>query len=100
MASGDLVETVQMARENDLPEHAKSGTLAFIGGVLTAEINRKNIRRALDFLGHRFYGQKLALTYKSGDRQYSIEYRNQEDIDRALETIGQLDSLHVRIYQK
>jgi hypothetical protein len=97
LRSGELVQGARLARESDLPDGSKSGMAAFVVGVLTAEVNRENIRKVLDFLGNQFYGKTLTLAGEIDGMTYSIEYRNQKDIDQAIETIERLSNLRVKI---
>ena len=87
MQSGDLVEDAQLARESDLPEAAKSGITAFVVGVLTAEINRENLGKVMDYLGNLRYGKTLTLSGEFDGMTYNIEYRNKQELDQAAETI-------------
>lgn len=100
MQSGDLVQTTRLARETDLPDGAKSGAAAFLLGILTAEVNRENIGKVLGFLGNQFYGKTLTLSGEIEGMPYSIEYRNQADIDRAVDTIERLSNLRIQILAK
>lgn len=97
MSEGNIVESAQLARQTVLPEGAKTGALAFISGVLTAEISRENLIKALGFLGNRFYGKTLTLQYKANGLECSLEYRNEEEIEQALAAITRLESLRINI---
>ncbi|MEL6555844.1 MAG: hypothetical protein AAFQ63_20640 [Cyanobacteria bacterium J06621_11] len=97
MRSGNLVETARLARQEDLPEGAKSGMLAFVGGLLTAEISRENLKKTIGFLGNRFYGEKLTISYKVGDCEYVIDYRDPAKRDEAIASIEQLEHLRIRV---
>lgn len=97
LQAGDLVQDARLARESDLPDGSKSGMAAFVAGVLMAEVNRANIRKVLDFLGNQFYGKTLTLAGEMDGMTYSIEYRNQKDIDQAIETIERLSNLRLKI---
>ena len=100
LQSGDLVQDARLARESDIPEAAKPGIAAFLTGILTAEISRENIRKVIDFLGHQFYGKTLTLSGEMDGMSYSIEYRNQADIDQAIDTIERLSNLRIKIQNK
>lgn len=102
MQSGDLVEEAQLARESGVPEGARPGAAAFLIGILTAEVNLKNIRKVLDFLGNLVYGEDKTLVV-SGEMDgmtYNIEYRSQEDVDRAIDTIERLSNIRIKILEK
>lgn len=100
MQSGKLVKDARLAREVDLPESSKSGLAAFLVGVLTAEINRENIRKVMDFLGNQFYGKTLTLSGEIDGMAYNIEYRNKEDLDQAADTIERLANLRIQMLDK
>ncbi|NEP19375.1 MAG: hypothetical protein F6J97_21190 [Leptolyngbya sp. SIO4C1] len=97
LRSGNLAESTRLARQAELPDGAKSGALAFIGGVLMAEVSRENLKQAIDFLGHRFYGKTLTLEYKADGLECAIEYRNQADIEQALATVERLETIRIRV---
>jgi hypothetical protein len=97
MSEGNIVESAHLVRQTDLPEGAKTGALAFVSGVLTAEISRENLKKTMDFLGNRFYGKTLTLEYKADGLECSLEYRNEKEMAQALSAIAQLESLRVHI---
>ncbi len=100
LRSGKLADSAQLARQEDLPEGAKSGMLAFVGSVLTAEISRENLKKTVDFLGNRFYGKTLTLDYKADGLECSLEYRNQAEMEQAIAGVEQLESIRIRVTQK
>ena len=101
MRSGDLVDAVQLVRQaGELPTAAKSGMLAFVGGLLTAEISRENLKKTIGFLGNRFYGEKLTLNYKVGDREYSLDYRDPADLDNMIAAVEKLEHLRIQVRQR
>ena len=98
MRSGDLVDSVRLVRqEGELPTAAKSGMLAFVGGLLTAEISRENLKKTIGFLGNRFYGEKLTLNYKVGDREYSLDYRDPAELDNMIAAVEKLENLRIQV---
>ena len=100
LLSGDLVNTAHLAREVDLPEGAKSGLLAFVGGVLTAEVNSENLKKALVFLGNRFYGKTLTLEYEADGLKTTLEYKNEKDLDVALAAVQKLENMRIQLKEK
>lgn len=102
MQSGNLVKEAQLARESEIPEGARSGAAAFLMGVLTAEVSLKNIRKVLDFLGNMVYGEdkKLVVSGEMDGMTYNIEYRSQEDVDRAIDTIERLSNIRIKILEE
>lgn len=100
LLSGDLVNTAHLARAADLPEGAKSGLLAFVGGVLTAEVNGESLKRTLDFLGIRFYGKTLTLDYEADGLKTTLEYKNEKDLEVALAAVQKLENMRIQIKEK
>ena len=100
MQSGDLVQEACLTQDPDIPDAAKSGAAAFLVGILTAELNRENIRKVVDFLGNQFYSKTLHLSGEIDGMAYNIEYRNKEDIDLAVDTIERLANLRIQILKQ
>lgn len=100
MQSSDLVEEARLAREADIPEAAKPGLTAFLVGILTAEINCKNLGKVMDYLGNLRYGKTLMLSGEIDGMTYNIEYRNKQELDQATDTIERLANLRIRILEK
>lgn len=99
LQSGDLVDTARLARATDLPERAKSGALAFISGILTAEINRENLKKTMDFLGNRFYGKTLTLEFKGDGLETKLEYRNGEELEQAIAAVQKLENIRIQVQE-
>jgi hypothetical protein len=100
MQSGSLVEEARLAREADIPEAAKLGLTAFLVGILTAEINRKNLGKVMDYLGNLRYGKTLMLSGEIDGMTYNIEYRNKQELDQAADAIERLANLRIKILEK
>ena len=97
MEAGDLVQSARLARDEDIPDAAKSGVAAFLVGLLTAEINRENLGKVMDYLGNLRYGKTLTLSGDIDGMTYNIEYRNKQELDQAADTIERLANLRVKI---
>jgi hypothetical protein len=97
MEAGDLVQSARLSRDEDIPEAAKSGVAAFLVGLLTAEINRENLGKVMDYLGNLRYGKTLTLSFEVDGMVSSIEYRNKQELDQALEATERLANLRVKI---
>jgi hypothetical protein len=97
LRAGKLANSAQLARREDLPAGAKAGALAFIGGLLTAEISRENLKKTLDFLGNQFYGKALTLEYKADGLECSLQYRNPQDVEQALAVVKALEDIRIRV---
>ncbi|NMF84185.1 hypothetical protein [Nodosilinea sp. P-1105] len=100
MEAGDLVRSARLAQDEDIPEAAKSGVAAFLVGVLTAEINRENLGKVMDYLGNLRYGKTLTLSGDIDGMIYNIEYRNKQELDQAADTIERLANLRVKIREQ
>ncbi len=100
MESGDLVRSARLARDEDIPEAAKSGVAAFLVGVLTAEINRENLGKVMDYLGNLRYGKTLTLSFEVDGMTSTIEYRNKQELDQALDATERLANLRVKMREQ
>ncbi|MGB3573335.1 MAG: hypothetical protein WBG63_10495 [Phormidesmis sp.] len=100
LTAGKLAESARLARQSELSEGAKAGLLAFVGGVLTAEISRENLKKTMDFLGNQFYGKALTLNYKADGLECSLEYRNPEEMEQALAAVERLESIRIRVIEE
>lgn len=100
MEAGNLVQSACLARDEDIPETAKSGAAAFLIGILTAEINRENLSKVMNYLGNLHYGKTLILSGEMDGMTYNIEYRNEQELDKATDTIERLSNLRVKILQQ
>jgi hypothetical protein len=100
MESGDLVQSARLARDEDIPEAAKSGVAAFLVGILTADINRENLSKVMDYLGNLRYGKTLTLSFELDGMTSTLEYRNKQELDQAADTIERLANLRVKIREQ
>ncbi len=100
MQLGGLAEDARLARTTDIPEAAKPGLTAFLVGILTAEINYKNLSKVMDYLGNLRYGKTLTLSGELDGMTYNIEYRNKQELDHAADTIERLSNLRIKILEK
>jgi len=100
MEAGDLVQSAQLARDEDIPEEAKSGAGAFLMGVLTTELNRENLGKVMNYLGNLRYGKTLTLSGEIDGMTYNIEYRNKQELDQAADTIERLANMRVKIREQ
>ncbi len=101
MQSGELVEKAHLTRESELPESTKSGVAAFLVGILTAEINRKNIRKVVDFLGNQFYGKTVTISGEMGGEKigFTFENLNSDDLDEAMKKLDHIVNLHIKVIE-
>jgi len=66
-------------------------------GILTAEINRENLGKVMDYLGNLRCGKTLTLSGEMDGTTYNIKYRNKQELDQAAGTIERLANLRVKI---
>lgn len=88
-----LAEEARLARAEDMPEGSKSGTAAFLLGILTAEVNPKNIKALVDWLGQRIYGGTLVITYG----EVKLEYRNSQQLEDQIKALERISELQIRV---
>jgi hypothetical protein len=100
MESDNFVQSARLARDEDIPEASKSGVAAFLIGILTAEINRENLGKMMDYLGNLRYGKTLTLSFEVDGMTSSLEYRNQQELDQALAATERLANLRVKIREQ
>ncbi|MGD1700636.1 hypothetical protein [Dapis sp. BLCC M229] len=56
----------------------------FLVGILTAEINAKNIKALVGYLGNNLYGKTIKIKAEGNGRKIDFEVRNLEDLKKAL----------------
>jgi hypothetical protein len=100
MESGDLAQSARLARDEDIPEAAESGVAAFLVGILTAEINRENLGKVINYLGNLRYGKTLTLSFEVDGMTSTLEYRNKQELDQALDATERLANLRVKIREQ
>jgi hypothetical protein len=90
---GELVDEAELVRESDIPELGKPGLGGFILGVLKTEISLKNAGALLNYLGERFYGKPVKITFERNGNKYSIEYGSKAQLEEAMEAIKRLSKM-------
>ncbi|MGB3513021.1 MAG: hypothetical protein WBA93_28175 [Microcoleaceae cyanobacterium] len=56
----------------------------FLVGILTAEINPKNLKALVRYLGDRLYGKTIKIKAEGNGRKIDIEISRLEDLNKAL----------------
>ena len=97
MESGDLVQSARLARDEDIPEAAKSGAAAFMVGRLITQFSRENLGRLMDYFFNLHYGKTLVLSGEIDGMTYNIEYRNKQELDQAADTIERMANLRLKM---
>lgn len=87
---GELVEDAELVRESEIPELGKPGLGGFILGVLKTEVSLKNATALLNYLGERFYGKPVKISFERNGNKYSIEYGSEAQLEKAIQAIERL----------
>jgi len=90
---GELVDDAALVRESEIPELGKPGLGGFIVGVLKTEVSLKNAGALLNYLGERFYGKPVKITFERNGNKYSIEYGSKAQLEEAMEAIKRLSKM-------
>jgi hypothetical protein len=85
MAGLDEVEQVNRMPEPNPPEGSKPLDAAFIIGLLTAEVNAKNIRALLEFLWERLSGKPIELKVEAEGKTLEVKAYSQQELSAAVE---------------
>jgi len=81
----DEVEQVQRVPDPNLPAGSKPLDAAFLVGLLTAEVNAKNIKALLDFIWERLSGKPIELKVEDNGRKLEITAYSQQELAAAVE---------------
>jgi hypothetical protein len=80
----NLDEVEKVDRCEDLnPEVGSKPGFATLVGVLVAEVNVKNFKAFLSFLGDRLGDKPIAINIKVGDKEVKIEARSRKELMEA-----------------
>ncbi|MBW4545867.1 MAG: hypothetical protein KME25_15680 [Symplocastrum torsivum CPER-KK1] len=81
----DEVEQVQRVPDPNPPAGSKPLDAAFLVGLLTAEVNAKNIKALLDFIWERLSGKPIELKVEDNGRKLEITAYSQQELAAAVE---------------
>ncbi|MEB3293366.1 MAG: hypothetical protein VKJ24_09405 [Synechococcales bacterium] len=95
----DLAEDAGLVRQTEVPEGAMSGAAEFILGILKAEVSVGNLLAVLKWLWELRPNTVLKLSYKEGDREVSLEYHTQAQLNQQLEALKQIEAMKIQIIQ-
>lgn len=84
---GDLNEVEQVNRIPDPnpPVGSKPLSAAFLIGLLTAEVNAKNIKALLEFLWERLSGKPIELKVEANGKKLEVKAYSQQELSAAIE---------------
>jgi hypothetical protein len=85
MSQLNEVEQVKRISEQNPPEGSKPLDAAFIIGLLTAEVNAKNIKALLDFLWERLSGKPIELKVEAEGKKLEVKAYSQQELNAAVE---------------
>ncbi|HEY9653106.1 MAG TPA: hypothetical protein V6C95_20785, partial [Coleofasciculaceae cyanobacterium] len=85
MSQVDQVEQVHRIPEPNPPAGSKPLDAAFLIGLLTAEVNIKNIRALLEFLWERLSGKPIELKVEANGRKLEVTAYSQQELSAAVE---------------
>jgi hypothetical protein len=88
---GDLdeIQQVKRIREAAPPKGSKPLDAAFLIGLLTAEVNAKNIKALLDFLWERLSGKPIELKVEANGKKLEVKAYSQQELSAAIEAAQQ-----------
>jgi hypothetical protein len=84
---GDLdeIQQVKRLREDNPPTGSKPLDAAFLIGLLTAEVNAKNIKALFDFLWERLSGKPIELKVEANGKKLEVKAYSQQELSAAIE---------------
>lgn len=85
MSRLDEVEQVNRIPEPNPPEGSKPLDAAFLVGLLTAEVNAKNIKALLDFVWERLSGKPIELKVEANGKKLEVKAYSQQELSAAVE---------------
>jgi hypothetical protein len=88
-----LAEDASLARSPQAPDGSKAGEAGFDLGILKAEINLKNLKAVLDWLGQKVYGSTIKLEYG----EVKLEYRTPQQLQEQLQALERISELKIRV---
>jgi coenzyme F420-reducing hydrogenase delta subunit len=88
-----LAEDAVLARSSELVEGSKAGEAGFDLGILKAEVNLKNFKSLMDWLGDRIYGRTIKIV--DGDKV--LEYRTSQQLEEQLKALERITELRIRV---
>src|SRR5919199_4838162 len=81
----DEVNEVNRIPEANPPTGSKPLSAAFIVGLLTAEVNAKNIKALLEFLWERLSGKPIELKVEANGKKLEVKAYSQQELSAAIE---------------
>ena len=85
MGKLDEVARVDRIPEPNPPEGSKPLSAAFLIGLLTAEVNAKNIKALLEFIWERLSGKPIELKVEANGKKLEVKAYSQQELSAAIE---------------
>ena len=79
----DDIETVERVRDNNMMQGVMSAP-SFLNGLLSAEVNIRNLKQFIGFLGERLFNKQISVTVKANGKQVKVTANSQEDLEFAI----------------
>ncbi|MDJ0733341.1 MAG: hypothetical protein QNJ47_04515 [Nostocaceae cyanobacterium] len=77
----DREEVERVGRTEDLnPEEGSKPGISFLVGILTAEVNVKNIKKFLGFVGDRLGNKPIKIAVEANNRKVEIEANSRKEL--------------------
>lgn len=84
----DEVERVERVQDPNPPQGNKSFGAALVG-ILTAEVNGKNIKAALGFLSERLSGKQIELEVEANGKKLKVKASSRQELLDAIQAAEQ-----------
>lgn len=85
MGKLDEVDRVARIPQPNPPEGSKPLSAAFLIGLLTAEVNAKNIKALLEFIWERLSGKPIELKVEANGKKLEVKAYSQQELSAAIE---------------
>lgn len=84
----DELEKVDLVAVEEMPEGSKAFG-GFLMGVLQAEVNAANIKRALEFISDRLGGKQIELEVEAKGKKIKVKASSREELLAAMQVAQQ-----------
>lgn len=84
----DELEKVDLVAVEEMPEGSKAFG-GFLMGVLQAEVNAANIKRALEFISDRLGGKQIELEVEAKGKKIKVKASSREELLAAMQAAQQ-----------
>lgn len=85
MGGLDEIERLNRIPEPDPPQGSKPLSAAFLMGLLTAEVNAKNIKALLEFIWERLSGKPIELKVEANGKKLEVKAYSQQELSAAIQ---------------